>query len=79
MKSAQSMGLKKRLKPMAVPTLAGKKRHGVWEYPIVEGGYIPYSLCRADAFENQKLNVCASLNSAIPPVTTYTQHTYLLM
>ena len=68
MKGAQQMGLKKRLKPFTVPTLEGKKRRGVWEYPVVEGGYIPYSLCRADAFKDQDFNIYTSLNSAIPPV-----------
>ncbi len=69
MECAASMPLEKKLKPMVIPTLDSDKP--------VDGGYIPYSLPRADAFspytgvpkqESYRKNIWPTLESCLPLV-----------
>ena len=53
METAERMGLDKKLKPFYVPPLAVEKEgksSNSFKGPVVEGGYYPFSMHRADAF-----------------------------
>ncbi len=65
MEVASTMAIEKKLKPMVIPTLDGS--------PCVEGGYIPYSLTRADAYTNdvdawRQKNIWTAMTKILPRV-----------
>ncbi len=68
MECAEDMPLDKKLKPMVIPSLADDNG-GV--APVVEGGFIPFSLTRADGynFENRTKNVEFALRKMLPRVS----------
>jgi hypothetical protein len=51
---------------MVIPTLA--QENG--EAPLVEGGYIPFSLSRAGAYKDPNLNTTVAMMKILPRVSS---------